>query len=164
MNFYTFQKPELSINIIRPKEPLIRKYLYYWRHFFEGPRKIWVKSRLRNLKKKKGNNQQENFLVWGITSGTSWPRALLNKRITYMETLCGFGVCLCDWNIIPTLKQLPCLLALSLHLLPSPFSCSPHTGICATTQNCPDRQGEKMLTCFVHWLFRHPHGDHHNNL
>lgn len=41
--------------------------------------------------------------------------------MTLMETLCRFGVCLCDWNIIPTLIQLPCLLALSLHLLPPPF-------------------------------------------
>ena len=34
-----------------------------------------------------------------------------------METLCGFGMCLCDWNMIPALNQLPCLLFLFVFFL-----------------------------------------------
>lgn len=40
-----------------------------------------------------------------------------SRRMPYMETLCGFGMCLCDWNMIPALNQLPCLLFLFVFFL-----------------------------------------------
>lgn len=56
--------------------------------------------------------------MWGTAMEAPWPTSFFqSRRMPYMETSCGFEVCLCDWNMIPSLNQLPCLCFLFIFFL-----------------------------------------------
>lgn len=56
--------------------------------------------------------------MWGTAMEAPWSRSFFqSRRMPSMETLRGFGVCLCNWNMIPSLSQFPCLYFLFIFFL-----------------------------------------------